>query len=496
MNGTTAPAMAEQALATILERLTLGQEALQRQQHDHSVLMTGLVEAVQRAAAPRPEQRRAVEAKGLGRPVAFTGAMEDWPSWSFQFATWFGSQFREAGPIFDAIQRDTASEITDEVLEEYRTEGTDVDTLDSQLFTCLVCLMRQGSESMELVRNARAKSGLDAWRRLCGRYEPTSPQANLLLLRKVLQPSRATTSTFVLELEKWERALLQYQERSSETLGEATKLMVLLSLCPKVLQEHLELNMSRLTTYATMRQEAVRYVETHLSRSASSSANQGAVPMEIGSLKGAGKSAGKKSRKGSASPQMDSGSAPRFEGTCYTCGRVGHRASECRSGSSSKGKGRGKSSPSPPAKGKVKGKSKGKGKASSSSGGKSKGKRKGLRSLEEGDGEWPDEEWTEGAEVPLGLLCTLGHSGRVQDPLGLMATATDFEAVDLGSNPGRASLGQNAATRGRGASSGVGRQSQQQRERRRSAVPIASSPLPPPAGRGRAHSCPGGARGP
>jgi hypothetical protein len=107
-----------------------------------------------------------------------------------------------------------------------------------------------------------------------------------------LQPGRATTSTFVLELEKWERALLQYQERSSETLGEATKLMVLLSLCPKVLQEHLELNMSRLTTYATMRQEAVRYVETHLSRTASSSANQGAVPMEIGSLKGAGKSAG------------------------------------------------------------------------------------------------------------------------------------------------------------------------------------------------------------
>ena len=186
MNGTTAPAMAEQALATILERLTLGQEALQRQQHDHSVLMTGLVEAVQRAAAPRPEQRRAVEAKGLGRPVAFTGAMEDWPSWSFQFATWFGSQFREAGPIFDAIQRDTASEITDEVLEEYRTEGTDVDTLDSQLFTCLVCLMRQGSESMELVRHARAKSGLDAWRRLRGRCEPTNPQANLLLLRKIL----------------------------------------------------------------------------------------------------------------------------------------------------------------------------------------------------------------------------------------------------------------------------------------------------------------------
>ena len=162
MNGTTAPAMAEQALTTILERLTLGQEALQRQQHDHSVLMTGLVEAAQRAAAPRPEQRRAVEAKCLGRPVAFTGPMEDWPSWSFQFATWFGSQFREAGPIFDAIQRDTASEITDEVLEEYRTEGTDVDTLDSQLFTCLVCLMRQGSESMELVRNARARSALDA----------------------------------------------------------------------------------------------------------------------------------------------------------------------------------------------------------------------------------------------------------------------------------------------------------------------------------------------
>ena len=201
MNGLPAR-MAEQALATILERLTLGQEALQRQQHEHQVLMTGLVEAAQRAAAPRPE-RRAVEAKGLGRPVAFTGAMGDWASWSFQFATWFGSQFRKAGPLFEAIQRDTATEITEDTLQEYRDEGTDVDTLDNQLFTCLVCLTRQGSESMELVRNARGKSGLDAWRRLRGRYEPTNPQANLLLLRKVLQPTRATTGTFVLELEKW-----------------------------------------------------------------------------------------------------------------------------------------------------------------------------------------------------------------------------------------------------------------------------------------------------
>ena len=106
--------MAEQALPTILERLTLGQEALQRQQHEHQVLMTGLVEAVQRAAAPRPE-RRAVEAKGLGRPVAFTGVLEDWASWSFQFAVCVQSQFREAGPLFEAIQRDTATEITDEV---------------------------------------------------------------------------------------------------------------------------------------------------------------------------------------------------------------------------------------------------------------------------------------------------------------------------------------------------------------------------------------------
>ena len=139
--------------------------------------------------------------------------------------------------------------------------------------------------------------------------------------------------------------------------------------------------------------------------------------MEIGSLKGAGKSAGERSRKASASPQMDSGSAPRFEGTCYTCGRVGHRASECRSGSGSKGKGRGKSSPSPSAKGKVNGKSKGKGKASSSPGGKSKGKRKGLHSLEEGDGEWPDEEWKEDAEVPLGCFAHLDMQKGFKIPL-------------------------------------------------------------------------------
>ena len=187
-------------------------------------------------------------------------------------------------------------------------------------------------EARQRVDGVGAECSWEVRAGLCGRYEPTNPQANLLLLRKVLQPSRATTSTFVLELEKWERALLQCQEPPSESLGEATKLMVLLSLCPKVLQEHLELNMSRLTTYATMRQQAVRHIETHLSRASASASSQGAAPMDIGSFKGAGKGYGKCAGKGSMSPASEH-SAPKFEGECYTCGRNGHRASECRSGS-------------------------------------------------------------------------------------------------------------------------------------------------------------------
>ena len=69
--------MAEQALTQILERLTLNQEQFNRQQQDQQVLMAGLVEAVQRATAPRQEQRRVVDVKGLGRPSQFSGAIED-----------------------------------------------------------------------------------------------------------------------------------------------------------------------------------------------------------------------------------------------------------------------------------------------------------------------------------------------------------------------------------------------------------------------------------
>ena len=77
MNGSPV-AMAEQALATILERLTFGQEALRRQQEDQQTLMMGLVEAAQRAAAPRPEPCRVVDVKGLGRPSPHSGSSEEW----------------------------------------------------------------------------------------------------------------------------------------------------------------------------------------------------------------------------------------------------------------------------------------------------------------------------------------------------------------------------------------------------------------------------------
>ena len=136
--------------------------------------------------------------------------MSDWESWHFKFVIWMGSQFGEAGEILEwaSTQEDT---IGQEVLDglELDHPRTKVFEFNAQLYGVLVSLFEMNSEPMELVRNSARGMGLDAWRRLCGKYDPSNPQTNLILLKRVLNPPRSTMEHLQSNLERWERELKQ-----------------------------------------------------------------------------------------------------------------------------------------------------------------------------------------------------------------------------------------------------------------------------------------------
>ena len=175
----------------------------------------------------------------------------------------------------------------------------------------LVSLCRD--EALTIVRNSAKGHGLDAWRRLCKEYEPTNDQANLRLLKKVLQPKQQNLDTLRTAIETWEREYRLYCERTTEDLSDSVRRLTLQSMCPQALQEHLEFHSARLNSYPVLRAEIDAYLEVKTAVGAP-------IPMDLDALKGKGK--GKDKGKSKSKPsQSHQHSRDQAEQLCKHCGR-------------------------------------------------------------------------------------------------------------------------------------------------------------------------------
>ena len=78
-------------------------------------------------------------------------------------------------------------------------------------------------------------------------------------------------------VEQWEQQLTNYVERTEEEISDSMKRAVVRSICPDILQDHLDLNVTRLDTYQKVRTEIDRYVDQTVSKN-------GPTPMELDSM--------------------------------------------------------------------------------------------------------------------------------------------------------------------------------------------------------------------
>ena len=139
---------------------------------------------------------------------------------------------------------------------------------------------------------------MKALRRLLCKYDPQNPQANSALLKKVLHPQQCSLDKLREGLESWENLKRKCEERRKKQLEDDICRSCLQQMCPNELQDHLDLQASRLVDYDSMKPEILAYIENVETRK---EAKTGSAPMDVDSLaksKGQGKDSKGKGKNG------------------------------------------------------------------------------------------------------------------------------------------------------------------------------------------------------
>ena len=277
---TNGPNMSQMVMQ-MMAQLTQGQAQLNQAMTEAMNQQLQINRNVERSV----EYKDRSELKGIPKPDKFTGASGTWDSWWYKFKTWVESCHKNAVKIVAQVESQCDKEITESGLEVDFDEGAEL--VSAQARQALISLTE--GEALEIVKNTSRGShfGLEAMRRLLCKYDPQNPQANSALLKKVLHPSQCSLDKLREGLESWENLKRKYEDRRKKPLEDDICRSCLQQMCPNKLQDHLDLQASRLTTYDQVKAEVLAYLENVETRK---EAKSGAVPMDVDSLaKGKGK---------------------------------------------------------------------------------------------------------------------------------------------------------------------------------------------------------------
>ena len=308
--------MAEQAIEQLRQALEATNARLTAVITEKTQLQTE-VAALQAAAATAPTgaptgagpaaPRRVIDTRVLGRPEPFSGKDHEWRDW----ATVFRSYSVLVEPNLAQIMHDAEASRVPALNTSLTAEHAHASNV---LYHMLLMLCR--GPCIDIIANAGANEGAEAWRLLTERYDPRQQSRIAGSLMEILRYNFAGDPCE--RVETWERKVTAWEARSGEKMSDTLRIGVAtLLLEDGPIKQHLLMNAERLKTWLVFRQELVEIRRAQVAA--------GVAPMDVGALTSKG---GGKTQK------------PR----CEKCGRIGHLAKDCWAKGGKKGGGRGSSS--------------------------------------------------------------------------------------------------------------------------------------------------------
>ncbi len=282
----------------MIQQLTQGQQQLQQALQESISRQTQATSSMAQAFQANMDQQLKIhqnveksidvrdrsEWTGILKPEQFSGSSGTWDSWYYKFKTWIESCHKNAIQVIQKLE-------------------STVDVARQALIS-----LTEG-EALEIVKNTSRGThfGLEALRRLLCKYDPQNLQANSALLKKVLHPQQCSLDKLREGLESWENLKRKYEERRKKQLEDDIRRSCLQQMCPNRLQDHLDLQASRLTDYDSMKHEILAYIENVETRK---EAKTGSDPMDVDSLaKGKGKGKDAKGKGKNSGPKWFRGTS-------------------------------------------------------------------------------------------------------------------------------------------------------------------------------------------
>ena len=337
-------------------------------------------------AITRPS-RRVLMDKAFGRIEKFSRGEELWPDWSFDVKIVVGSQCPEMRILMDYVEvngEKTLTKIREEDPDGERMgRYVGLDKVSVELYEMLV-LVTEG-EAKLTVKSVQERDGLVAWSRLHSCYNRRTLARLMRVHRDLMYPAAAKDAQSLIA------AILQWEDKWRKMIQEVAKdtkippiwkMAAFMELCPKDIQDQVYIMIDEIgEDYEKLKSKVVAW--------ASNKVAQGPVPMDIGNVrseelerdegiaavgrnvqchrcggwghmardcatkdmrgeeKGKGKAGGfgggvgkgvdggKGGQKGGSYGKggpKGGGKGKGYQGTCYNCGKVGHKAWECRGG--------------------------------------------------------------------------------------------------------------------------------------------------------------------
>ena len=100
------------------------------------------------------------------------------------------------------------------------------------------------------------------------------------VLRKLTHPTQVALGNLRATIEEWEANYREYRDRTGKDLDDDQKSLNVQDMCPDSLRHHLEVQASRLNTYALIPQKLLRISTLRAACEAG-----GAMPMGVSSIK-------------------------------------------------------------------------------------------------------------------------------------------------------------------------------------------------------------------